>query len=354
MGPLQSLLSALGLEPFFLSVLAQGRSSPREVIREALWYSGLTFLVTVLVGRWVLTQLHRYKIGKKIRVEGPQTHMAKQGTPTMGGIMIVLGVFLVNLVFNSALQDRLSILLPLAVVLFCGTLGAVDDLLNLAGGKRTGITARFKFTWLTLFALAAAFLLHWPGGRFRLSHMNVPFLGRFDLDWWYVPVAALVIVATSNAVNLTDGLDTLAGGLLALAFAAYGVIAFLQGQSYIVTLCFTTVGGLLGFLWYNAHPAQVFMGDTGSLSLGALLATVALMTGQWMLLPVVGIVFVAVTLSVILQVAYFKLTKGKRLFLMSPLHNHFEQLGWAETQIAMRFWIVGMVAALAGVGLALV
>ncbi len=168
-----------------------------------------------------------------------------------------------------------------------------------------------------------------------------------------MPVAVLIIVGTSNAVNLTDGLDTLAGGLLALAFAAYGIIAFLQGQAYLVTLCFTTVGGLLAFLWYNAHPAQVFMGDTGALSLGALLAVVALMTGQWLLLPVVGLVFVAVASSVILQVGYFKLTHGKRLFRMAPLHNHFELMGWAETQIAMRFWVVGMVSALLGVGLAL-
>ncbi len=334
--------------------LFQARNATAEVIREALFLAGLAFIVTWLVGRPTIDRLNKMGIGKKIRVEGPSSHMVKQGTPTMGGIMIVLGVFVVNAVFNSVGQGRLSILLPMLVVLSSGILGAVDDLLNISGGKRTGITARFKFSWLFLFATAAALTLWWPSGPFKLDSINVPILGRYAMGVWYVPVAILWIVGFSNAVNLTDGLDTLAGGLLALAFAAYGIIAFLQGQPFLVTLCFTTVGALLGFLWYNAHPAQVFMGDTGTLSLGALLAVVALMTGQWLLLPVVGAVFVAVALSVILQVSYFKLTGGKRLFKMAPLHHHFELIGWAETQIAMRFWLMGMVAAMLGVALALV
>ncbi len=337
----------------WFSTVKQARNATPSVVREALFLAGFTFVVTWLIGRPVISRLRHLGIGKKIRIEGPSTHLVKQGTPTMGGIMIVLGVFVVNAVFNSVGQGRLSILLPLGVVLATGILGAVDDLLNLAGGKRTGVTARFKFSWLALFGIAAALVLYWPNGPFRLDAINVPVLGRYSLGLWYVPVAFIVIVGTSNAVNLTDGLDTLAGGLLALAFAAYGIIAFLQGQAFLVTLCFTTVGGLLAFLWYNAHPAEVIMGDTGALSLGALLAVVALMTGQWLLLPVVGAVFVAVTLSVILQVLYFKVTHGKRLFKMAPLHNHFELIGWAETQIAMRFWLVGMVAAMLGVALAL-
>jgi phospho-N-acetylmuramoyl-pentapeptide-transferase len=164
----------------------------------------------------------------------------------------------------------------------------------------------------------------------------------------------VTIVGTANAVNLTDGLDTLAGGTAALAFAAYGIIAFLQDQSFLATFSFTVVGATLGFLWFNAHPAQVFMGDTGSLALGAALAVVAMMTGHWLLLPLIGIVFVAEALSVILQVAYFKLSSGKRIFLMSPLHHHFELLGWSEPQVTMRFWLAGMVAAMAGIALALV
>jgi phospho-N-acetylmuramoyl-pentapeptide-transferase len=157
----------------------------------------------------------------------------------------------------------------------------------------------------------------------------------------------------ANAVNLTDGLDTLAGGLAAIAFVAYGIIAYRQGQIGVVTFCFTMVGSLMGFLWFNAHPAQVFMGDTGALAIGAALATAAFMTGQWLLLPVVGFVFIAETLSVIIQVLYFKWTKGKRIFKMTPLHHHFELIGWSETQVTMRFWMIGMMAGLLGVALAL-
>ncbi|MDQ3856589.1 MAG: phospho-N-acetylmuramoyl-pentapeptide-transferase [Chloroflexota bacterium] len=335
-----------------LSVTPQIRPADLNVITEALFLTMLCFLLTLAIGHPVINQLQRLGIGKKILEEGPSTHFIKAGTPTMGGIMVVLSVFIVNAVFN--LYDRLSMLLPLGVVISSGTLGAIDDLLNLAGGKRRGLAARFKMLWLLLFSVVAALALHLPRPfGLGLTSAYVPFVGQFNIGWWYVPIAIFGIVGTSNAVNLTDGLDTLAGGLLAFAFAAFGIIAYLQGQIFVTPLCFTTVGALLAFLWYNAHPAQVFMGDTGSLSLGALLAVVAFMTGQWLLLPVVGIVFVAVALSVILQVAYFKLTKGRRLFRMAPLHLHFEVGGWAETQVAMRFWVIGIVAAVVGVALAL-
>jgi phospho-N-acetylmuramoyl-pentapeptide-transferase len=168
-----------------------------------------------------------------------------------------------------------------------------------------------------------------------------------------LPIAIIAIVAMANGVNFADGLDTLAAGLAAIAFVAYGVIAYGQGQVGVVTFCFTMVGSLLGFLWFNAHPAQVFMGDTGSLAIGASLATAAFMTGQWLLLPVVGFVFVVELLSVIIQVSYFKLTGGKRVFRMTPIHHHFEKLGWSETQVTMRFWIIGMICGLLGVALAL-
>jgi phospho-N-acetylmuramoyl-pentapeptide-transferase len=179
-----------------------------------------------------------------------------------------------------------------------------------------------------------------------------------DLGWVWVPLAAFVILGSANAVNLTDGLDGLAGIIVASAFAGYGVIALLQGQYYLVRFCFTVVGASFAFLWYNAHPAQMFMGDTGSLSLGATLGVVALMTGQWLLLPVVALIPVAETLSVVLQVLYFKYTKrrfgqGRRIFKMSPLHHHFELLGWSETQVVQRFWLVEILAVMAGVALAL-
>jgi len=180
-----------------------------------------------------------------------------------------------------------------------------------------------------------------------------------ELGWAWVPIAAIWIYGFANAVNLTDGLDGLAGIIVASAFVAYGIIALLQKQIFLVQFCFIVVGACFAFLWYNAHPAQMFMGDTGSLALGATLATVALMTGQWLLLPIVALVPVGETISVILQVAYFQYTKrrfgrGRRLFKMSPLHNHFELLGWSETQVVWRFWLIGLLAAMAGVALALV
>jgi phospho-N-acetylmuramoyl-pentapeptide-transferase len=175
-----------------------------------------------------------------------------------------------------------------------------------------------------------------------------------DLGIWYIPVAMFIIVGFSNAVNFTDGLDGLAGLISATAFAGYGAIAMLQGQVFLVRFCFTMVGAIFAFLWYNAYPAELFMGDTGSLALGGTLAVVALMTGQWALLPVIAIIPVSETLSVIIQVAYFKWTKGRRLFKMAPLHNHFELSGWSEPQIVQRFWLVALLAGMFGVALALV
>jgi phospho-N-acetylmuramoyl-pentapeptide-transferase len=278
----------------------------------------------------------------------------------MGGAMVALTVIILTAVFNLA--GRLSMLLPIGILIAAGLLGAIDDRKKLTGSIKTdlrGMTARFKFTWLTIFAIVAAFILYLPEPwGLGLHHVYVPFFGRYSIGFLYVPIAIFAIVAMSNAVNLSDGLDTLAGGLAGIAFVAYGIIAYQQGQVGVVTFCFTMVGSLMGFLWFNAHPAQVFMGDTGSLAIGAALATAAFMTGQWLLLPVVGFVFVAEALSVTLQVSYFKWTKrrtgeGRRLFKMTPLHHHFEILGWSETQVTMRFWIVGMMAGLIGVALAL-
>jgi phospho-N-acetylmuramoyl-pentapeptide-transferase len=324
-----------------------------ENMAVSLALAGLAFVVTLIMGRPIITELRRHKAGKKVRIEGPERHIVeKTGTPTMGGIMIAFTVALLTAVFNLA--GRLSMLLPMGVLLAAGFLGAVDDRMNLVGGSKTGMTARFKFAWLTVFGLVAALVLHLPDPYgLALHHIYVPFLGRYDIGWVYLPIAALAIIGMANAVNLTDGLDTLAGGLAAIAFVAYGIIAYRQGQIGVVTFCFTMVGSLMGFLWFNAHPAQVFMGDTGALAIGAALATAAFMTGQWLLLPVVGFVFIAETLSVIIQVLYFKWTKGKRIFKMTPLHHHFELIGWSETQVTMRFWMIGMMAGLLGVALAL-
>ena len=333
-------------------------SDPEQNIAVSLALAGLAFVVTLIIGRPIVTFLRQQKLGKQIRVDGPQNHFIKTGTPTMGGMMVSISVVVITLVFNTV--GRLSMLLPIGVLLAAASLGAIDDRLNLVGGSRTGMTARFKFAWLTVFGIVAALILHLPFPYgLGLHHIYVPLLGRYDIGWIYPPLAALAIIATANAVNLTDGLDTLAAGTAAIAFCAYGIIAYRQEQVGVVTFCFTMVGSLMGFLWFNAYPAQVFMGDTGALAIGAALATAAFMTGQWLLLPVVGFVFMAETASVILQVLYFKWTKrrcgeGKRLFKMTPLHHHFELLGWSETQVTMRFWMLGMMAGLLGVALALV
>lgn len=322
-----------------------------ENMAVSLALAALAFLVTIVIGRPVITYLRQRKVGKKIRLELEQ-HFGKAGTPTMGGIMVILTVVVLTLVFNTV--GRLSMLLPIAVLVATGLLGGIDDAMSLVGGKQGGMSGRMKMFWLIIIGLAAALIMHLPDPYgLGLRNIYVPFVGQYDIGWIYVPIAAFAIVAMANAVNLTDGLDTLAAGTAAVAFVAYGIIAYLQGQLGVVTFSFIMVGSLMGFLWFNANPAQVFMGDAGSLALGASLTVAAFMTGQWLLLPVVGGVFVAETLSVMIQVTYFKLTGGKRIFRMTPLHHHFEQIGWSETQIALRFWLVGMMLGLVGVAFAL-
>ncbi|MBN1483508.1 MAG: phospho-N-acetylmuramoyl-pentapeptide-transferase [Chloroflexia bacterium] len=327
---------------------------------EALVQGAVAFLFTVLWGGWLVRFLRQRRIGKKIRQEGPERHQAKSGTPTMGGLMIVVTVVVVTLLFNLR-GGRYSMLLPVGVILGCGILGATDDLFNLVGRKGQGLSARVKFAWLFAIALAAAWMLY-SENYVGPTPTYVPFLSGVDLQSYlglfYVPIAALIIAFFAHAVNLTDGLDGLSGSTAGLAFAAYGVIAFLQGQDYLLPFCFTVMGTLLSFLWYNAYPARVFMGDTGSLALGAGLGVVALMTWQWILLPIIGVVFVIEASSVILQVGYFKWTKrrygeGRRIFRMTPLHHHFELLGWSEVQIVARLAIIGVIAAMVGVALAL-
>lgn len=327
-------------------------SDPNENMAVSLALAAMSFVVTVIIGRPMITALRQRGVGKKIRLDGPEAHLSKTGTPTMGGMMISITVVVITLVFNT--YGRLSMLLPVGVLVAAGILGAVDDRMNLVGGKSTGMTGRFKMMWLTIFALFAAVILHAPDPfGLGLHHIYFPFLGRYDISIIYIPIAMFAIIGSANAVNLTDGLDTLAAGTAAIAFLAYGIIAYRQGQLGVVTFCMTMCGALLGFLWFNSHPAQVFMGDTGSLAVGASLAVAAFMTGQWLLLPIVGFVFLAEAGSVMIQVGFFKLTKGKRIFRMTPLHHHFELIGWSETQITMRFWLIGMMAGLLGVALAL-
>jgi len=324
----------------------------------ALGLSGLSFMMAVIWGGPLLRVLRHFKIGKVIRVEGPQHHFTKMGTPTMGGIMIVLPVAMLTLLLNAAtllgfeVLGR-SVIVPLIVLLSYAVLGGIDDWEGIRGPRRgLGMRARTKFLIQIVLAAGVAFALKYL--------LEVPELYWFagdepvSLGPWYIPIAILTIVGLSNAVNFTDGLDGLAGLISATAFAAYGAIALLQGQVFLARFSFTLVGALFGFLWFNVHPAQFIMGDTGSLSLGATLGVVALMTGQWLLLPLIAVIPVSEAMSVILQVGYFKLTKGKRLFKMAPFHHHFELLGWSETQVVQRFWLVGLLFAMLGIALALV
>jgi phospho-N-acetylmuramoyl-pentapeptide-transferase len=328
----------------------------------ALALAGLTFLLTVIWGGPFIAVLRRFKIGKQIRIDEPARHQVKMGTPTMGGMMIIVPVLLITLMLNlvNVVRDNStgrSILLPLAVLVAYTLLGAWDDWLGLSGVARgEGMRGRSLFIWQSALAFGAALGLFFVLDIDILAIPGVPF--PFNLGLFYIPVATFVIVGSSNAVNLTDGADGLAGLLSATAFAAYGVIALLQGQVFLVRFCFTLVGALFAFLWFNAHPAELFMGGSGSYSLGATLGVVALMTGQWVLLPLIIIMPVSVALSVIIQVSYFKLTRrltgqGKRIFKMAPLHLHFVVIGWSETQIVQRFWLVGLLAAMVGIGLAI-
>ncbi len=324
----------------------------------ALALSGLSFMLTVIWGGPLLRVLRHFRIGKLIRVEGPKSHYAKMGTPTMGGVMIILPVAMVTIMLNAATLLGLnvtgrSIILPLGVLGAYALLGAVDDWEGIRGPRRgLGMRARTKFIIQVIFAIVVAWALKYVLRAPELFWFAYP--GTIPLGPWYIPIATFLIVGMSNAVNFTDGLDGLAGLICATAFAAYGGIALMQDQTFLARFCFTIVGTLFGFLWFNVHPASLIMGDTGSLPLGAALAVVALMTGRWLLLPIIAIIPVSEALSVILQVGYFKLTKGKRLFKMAPFHHHFELLGWSETQVVQRFWLVGLLAAMLGIALALV
>jgi phospho-N-acetylmuramoyl-pentapeptide-transferase len=291
-------------------------------------------------------------------VDEPGKHFIKMGTPTMGGVMIIVPVALVTVLLNASSLIGMkmlgrSVLVPLLAMLSYALLGAIDDWQGIRGRRKgQGMRIRTKFAGQLLLALGLAGVLKY---MLRVPDLFLPGVElEIQLGWLYIPIAAFVIVSMSNAVNFTDGLDGLAGMISATIFAAYGGVALIQGQVFIARFCFTMVGALFGFLWFNAHPAQLFMGDTGALSLGATIAVVALMTGQWGLLPIIAVIPVSEALSDVIQIVYFRITHGRRFFKMAPLHLHFELLGWSETQIVQRFWLIGLLAAMIGIGLALV
>ena len=323
-------------------------------------YAALTaFLLCFYLGPYVIRKLRHYQIGQYIREDGPDEHQKKAGTPTMGGTLIIFSIVLAALLWTDLTNYYIWVVVLLTVGF--GIIGFIDDYLMLIKKRNKGLTVRCKFALQCLMALCAGISLYlhpdFP------TYVTIPFFKNFspDLGFGYIFFAALVIVGTSNAVNLTDGLDGLASGSITIAGVTYMVFAYAAGHASISAyLQITPVSGCgeiaifsgilagasLGFLWFNAYPAEVFMGDVGSLSMGAALGVVAVITKQEILLIIIGGLFVVEALSVIFQVGYFKMTKGRRIFRMAPLHHHFELKGWPEPKVIIRFWIIAIALAL--------
>jgi phospho-N-acetylmuramoyl-pentapeptide-transferase len=311
------------------------------VVALLLAFAGIVILAPIYIGL-----LQRLGYGKQIRSDGPEAHYGKAGTPTMGGMLIVVVVLFLAMALR--LEDPAT-LTPMLTLVGVGILGAIDDFVNVRSG--IGMRGRWKLVWQTVVAILAALYIT---SHYNLTGLNIPYVGQIEVATVIlVAFIAFVIVGTSNAVNLTDGLDGLAGGVLIFSFVAYLLISLVGVPDIkrvhvdLAVFCALIIGALMGFLWFNVHPAQIFMGDSGALSLGATLAVVATVNGQLPLLAVVGIVFFAVIMSVVIQVVSFRVW-GRRVFRIAPLHHHFELVGWAEEKITLRFWIVAALAGLLG------
>jgi phospho-N-acetylmuramoyl-pentapeptide-transferase len=308
-----------------------------------LGFAGIVILAPIYIGL-----LQRLGYGKQIRTDGPEAHYGKAGTPTMGGMLVVVVVLFLAMALRL---EGPATLTPMLTLMGVGILGAIDDFVNVRTGF--GVRGRWKLVWQTVVAILAAFYI-W--NHFNLNAVNIPLVGQIEVVApLLIAFIAFVIVGTSNAVNLTDGLDGLAAGVLIFSFVAYLLISLVavpeikRAHPDLAVFCALVIGALMGFLWFNVHPAQIFMGDSGALALGATLAVVATVNGQLPLLAIVGIVFFAVIMSVVIQVISYRY-RGRRVFRMTPLHHHFELIGWAEEKITMRFWIVAALAGLLGVG----
>jgi phospho-N-acetylmuramoyl-pentapeptide-transferase len=307
----------------------------------------LAFLITVLLSPVFIPFLRRLKFGQSIREEGPKSHQKKSGTPTMGGVMILFAIVITTLVMNGKFgEPTVKTFLLLFVTLGFGLLGFLDDFIKVVLKRNLGLTSRQKL--LGQIIISAVFYMIYKQNNFS-TDIRLPFTDySIDLGWFFVFFIIFWLVGFSNAVNLTDGLDGLVSGTAAIAFGAYAVLAWNQSQFEVAIFSVAVVGAVLGFLVFNAHPAKVFMGDTGSLALGGALATIAILTKLEILLIIIGGVFVIETLSVILQVISFK-TTGKRIFRMSPLHHHYELSGWSEWRVVVTFWSVGLLFAIIGI-----
>lgn len=328
-------------------------------INHILFLSVVTFLLAMFLTPTYTYFAYRYKFWKKQRSASTtgeklevftKLHAAKfrRNIPTMAGIIGVVAIAVVTVCFNL---DRTQTWLPFAALVGGAAVGLLDDIINLrSGGKGTaGLRSSVKFT---LIMLIGAVLGWFFWAKLGIHSVHVPFVGDIELGMWVVPIFTLAVVATGNAVNISDGLDGLAGGLLMASFGAYGVIALLQGQYVLAAFCFSVAGALLAYLWFNIHPARFFMGDVGSFAYGAALGVVAMMTNTLFLLPVIGVVFVIEGGSSTLQILSKKIRK-KKIFLSAPIHHHLEAVGWPETKVTMRFWVIGAVAAVIGIWMAI-
>lgn len=315
----------------------------------------LSFIITMALTPIYTTAAYAGQWWKKARVNAitgeaakiyTKLHAAKhsRNIPTMAGIVFVLAVALVTLSGNLI---RSETWLPLAAMVGAGCIGLIDDIINVrgVGGNIAGMRAKIKLLLLLIISLIGGW---WFFAKLGVTDIHIPFAGPLEIGWLIIPLFVLVIISTANAVNITDGLDGLAGGLSAIAFAAYALIAVIESKYGIAGFCMAIVGALLSYTWFNVYPARFFMGDVGSFALGTALGVVAMLTDTVLLLPLIGAVFVIETGSVILQV-FSKRLRGKKIFLSSPIHHHFEAIGWPETKVTMRFWIIGEVAALAGI-----
>lgn len=308
--------------------------------------AGVAFLISVALSPLFIPFLRRLKFGQSIRDEGPKSHQKKSGTPTMGGIVIFVSIMVTSIIMMFKFEKSSDTYLLLLVTFGYGLIGFLDDYIKVVKKRNLGLTSKQKLV-AQLF-IAVAFFIIAIGQGFD-THIMIPGTEvKFDLHWAYFILVLFMLIGGSNAVNLTDGLDGLLSGTAAIAFGAFSIIAVAQDQYAIAIFCMSVVGAVLGFLVFNANPAKVFMGDTGSLALGGAIAAVAILLKQELLLVIIGGVFVMETLSVIIQVISFK-TTGKRVFKMSPLHHHYELCGWSEWRVVVTFWSVGFLLAVLGI-----
>ena len=320
---------------------------------EAMTAGCLALLVTLVLGRPVVAELRRRKLGKQADTEAPAVYAEKAGTPTMGGLMFLAGITVAAIPF-AALRDS-DLWLPLGAMAVAAVLATFDDFQTLVGSKQTAGHERWfwivKWGVLIGAGVVVALVLYY---EMDFDAVLVPHFGDYSLGLLYIPVVIVVFFAGTSGIVITDGMDGLMAGVSAIAYGAYGAIALTQGQEELGAFAFAVVGSLAAFLWYNAYPAQVFMGEVGSQPLAIGLIVLSFMTGWWLLLPVIGIVFVAEGLSDVIQIAYFKKTGGRRVFRMAPIHYHFQLGGWTETQVVTRFWVIGLLGGFAGAALAVI